>query len=60
MIGDILARAAIVDGCRQRLRAELAAVDHALTMLCREYDMAEGTCGIRPESLILLARKQFA
>lgn len=60
MINDILERAAAINGRRQSLRAELAAADHALTLLCREYDMAEGTRGIRPESLALLARKQVA
>jgi hypothetical protein len=60
MINDILERAAAVGAHRQSLRAELAAADYTLTMLCREYDTAEGTRGVRPESLVLLARKQFA
>ena len=50
-MSDILKRASKAFARYDRLRAELRALEHELTMLAREYDMASGCRGTRVESL---------
>lgn len=50
-MSDILKRASKAFAKYDRLRGELRALEHELTMLAREYDMASGCRGTRVESL---------
>lgn len=48
---DILKRASKAFAKYDRLKVEIRALEHELTMLSREYDMASGCRGTRVESL---------
>lgn len=50
-MNDILKRASKAFAKYDRLRADIRALEHELTMLAREYDMASGCRGTRVESL---------
>ena len=50
-MNDILKRASKTFAKHDRLKVEMRALEHELTMLCREYDMASGCRGTRVESL---------
>jgi hypothetical protein len=50
-VNDILKRASKAFTKYDRLKVEMRALEHELTMLAREYDMASGCRGTRVESL---------
>ena len=59
-MNDILKRASKAFAKYDRLRAELRALEHDLTMLAREYDLASGCRGTRVESLRQRANERRA